>query len=76
MAELLPWCYVAPMASFLSSIILPVAVAAVAFVLLLGLLNMMRGGSPDRSQKLMRLRVLLQFVAIVITMLAVWAMGR
>ena len=43
---------------------------------MLGLLNMMRGGSPNRSQKLMRLRVLLQFVAIVITMLAVWAMGR
>ena len=69
-------CYVAPMASFLSSILLPTAVAAVAIVLLLGLLNMMRGGSPDRSQKLMRMRVLLQFVAIVITMLAVWAMGR
>ena len=69
-------CYVAPMASFLSSILLPIAVAAVALVLLLGLLNMMRGGSPNRSQKLMRLRVLLQFVAIVITMLAVWAMSR
>ena len=69
-------CYVAAMASFLSSILLPVAVAAVAIVLLLGLINMMRGGSPNRSQKLMRLRVLLQFVAIVITMLAVWAMGR
>ena len=69
-------CYVAPMASFLGSIILPLAVAAVAFVLLLGLINMMRGGSPNRSQNLMRLRVLLQFVAIVITMLAVWAMGR
>jgi hypothetical protein len=69
-------CYVAPMASFLSSILLPVAVAAVAIVLLLGLINMMRGGSPDRSQKLMRLRVLLQFVAIVITMLAVWTMSR
>ena len=69
-------CYVAPMASFLSSILLPVAVAAVALVLLLGLLNMMRGGSPNRSQKLMRLRVLLQFVAVVITMLAVWAIGR
>ena len=67
-------CYVAAMASFLSSILLPIAVAAVALVLLLGLLNMMRGGSPNRSQKLMRLRVLLQFVAIVITMLAVWAM--
>jgi len=64
------------MASFLSSLILPVAVAAVAFVLLLGLINMMRGGSPNRSQKLMRLRVLLQFVAIVIMMLTVWAMGR
>ena len=64
------------MTSFLSSILLPVAVAAVAIVLLLGLLNMMRGGSPNRSQKLMRLRVLLQFVAIVITMLAVWTMSR
>jgi hypothetical protein len=64
------------MAAFLSTIILPIAVAAVALVLLLGLVNMMRGGSPDRSQKLMRLRVLLQFVAIIITMLAVWAMGR
>jgi hypothetical protein len=57
-------------------LILPVAVAAVAFVLLLGLINMMRGGSPNRSQKLMRLRVLLQFIAVVIIMLTVWAMGR
>ena len=69
-------CYVAPMASFLGSVLLPIAVGAVALVLLLGLLNMMRGGSPNRSQQLMRLRVLLQFVAIVITMLAVWAMSR
>src|ERR1700681_1328933 len=69
-------CYVAAMASFLSTILLPVAVAAVALVLLLGLINMMRGGSPNRSQKLMRLRVLLQFVAIIITMLTVWAMGQ
>ena len=76
MADRLGRWYVAPMASFLSTIILPIAVAAVALVLLLGLLNMMRGGSPNRSQKLMRLRVLLQFVAIVITMLAVWAMGH
>ena len=76
MAERLAGCYVRPMASFLSSILLPIAVAAVALVLLLGLINMMRGGSPNRSQKLMRLRVLLQFVAIVITMLAVWAMGH
>jgi hypoxia induced protein len=64
------------MASFLSIFILPLALAAVAFVLLLGLVNMTRGGSPNRSQKLMRLRVLLQFVAIVIVMLTVWAVGR
>ena len=76
MADRLARCYVPPMASFLSSILLPIAVAAVALVLLLGLLNMMRGGSPNRSQKLMQLRVLLQFVAIVITMLALLAMGR
>ena len=76
MAEHAARCYVAPMASFLSSILLPVAVAAVALVLLLGLINMMRGGNPNRSQKLMQLRVLLQFVAIVVTMLTVWAMGR
>ena len=69
-------CYERSMTSFLSMIILPLAVGAVAFVLLLGLINMMRGGSPNRSQKLMQWRVLLQFVAIVITMLTVWAMGR
>ena len=69
-------CYVAPMASFLSTILLPIAVAAVALVLLLGLINMMRGGSPNRSQNLMRMRVLLQFIAIVIAMTALWAMSR
>jgi len=61
------------MASIFGSIILPIAVAAVAIVLLFGLINMMRGGSPSRSQNLMRLRVVLQFIAIVITMLVVWA---
>ncbi|MDE2378060.1 twin transmembrane helix small protein [Bradyrhizobium sp.] len=64
------------MASLLSSFILPVAAGAVALVLLAGLVNMMRGGSPDTSQKLMRWRVLLQFAAIIVAMLAVWAMGR
>jgi uncharacterized membrane protein len=64
------------MASFLSTILLPIAVGAVALVLLLGLVNMMRGGSPNRSQNLMRLRVLLQFVAIIITMITVWVMGH
>ena len=56
--------------------LVPFAIAAVAIVLLLGLINMMRGGSPNLSQKLMRLRVLLQFVAIVIIMAAIYMMGR
>lgn len=64
------------MTSFLSTIVLPILLGAVALVLLLGLINMMRGGSPYTSQKLMRLRVLLQFVAIIATMLTVWALGR
>ncbi|WP_166307472.1 twin transmembrane helix small protein [Bradyrhizobium sp. 2S1] len=64
------------MTSVLSMIVLPIAVGAVALVLLLGLANMMKGGSPNTSQKLMRLRVLFQFVAIVIAMVVVWAMGR
>jgi hypothetical protein len=54
----------------------PAAIIAVAIVLMLGLINMMRGGSPNRSQKLMRLRVLLQFVAIIVIMATIWAMGR
>jgi hypothetical protein len=69
-------CYVQNMASFLSTFIVPIAVAAVALVLLLGLLNMMRGGSPNRSQLLMRWRVGLQFIAIVIIMVTVWVTGH
>ena len=64
------------MADFLYYYGVPIAVGAVAIVLLLGLTNMLRGGSPNTSQKLMRLRVLLQFVAIVVIMMTIWAMGR
>jgi Hypoxia induced protein conserved region len=63
------------MSGFLYNLV-PVAVGAVAVVLLLGLANMLRGGSPNLSQKLMRLRVLLQFIAIIIIMATIWAMGR
>ncbi len=64
------------MAGFLSYVLVPIAVGAVALVLLMGLINMMRGGSPNRSQQLMRLRVLLQAVAIVVALLALLAMGH
>lgn len=56
--------------------LIPIALAAVALVLLLGLFNMLRGGSPERSQKLMRMRVLLQFAAIVIMMAALYFSAR
>lgn len=56
--------------------LVPVALVAVAIVLVLGLVNMMRGGSANMSQKLMRLRVLFQFVALVVIMTALWLMGR
>ncbi len=50
----------------------PLAVGAVAIVLLMGLFNMMRGGSPNTSQKLMRWRVGLQFLAIIVIMAVLW----
>jgi hypothetical protein len=60
----------------MSHVAVPIAIGAVAVVLLLGLINTMQGGSPNRSQKLMRLRVLLQFVAIVVIMFTVWIMAK
>ena len=62
------------MSDFMSHYLVPIAIGAVAVVLVLGLINMMRGGSPNTSQKLMRMRVLLQFVAIVVIMATIWMM--
>jgi hypothetical protein len=56
----------------LVSSLVPIATIAVAFVLLLGLFNMLRAGNPNTSQRLMRMRVLLQFIAIVVIMGVVW----
>ncbi len=53
-----------------------IAVGAVLLVLLLGLLNMFRGGSANTSQRLMRWRVGLQFVAIIILMLGLYLAQR
>ncbi len=64
------------MSEFMSHFAVPAAIIAVAVVLVLGLINMMRGGSPNRSQKLMRMRVLLQFVAIIVIMATIWVIGR
>jgi phosphatidylglycerophosphate synthase len=56
--------------------VIVVAIGAVFAVLLAGLWNMLRGGSANRSQTLMRWRVILQFGAILLIMLFVWLKGR
>lgn len=55
-----------------SNTLVSVAVGAVAIVLLLGLINMLRGGSANASQRLMRLRVILQFVAVILIVIVLW----
>jgi hypothetical protein len=64
------------MASTMQYVVVPVALGAVTIVLILGLWNMMKGGDGNTSQKLMRLRVQLQFLAIVIVMATIYIMGR
>jgi hypothetical protein len=64
------------MADYLSHVAVPIAIGVVAVVLVIGLANTLRGGSPNLSQRLMRLRVLLQFIAIIIVMSTIWMLGR
>lgn len=59
----------------IANIMVTIAILAVALILLLGLINMLRGGSPSRSQNLMRLRVVLQFFALIVIMAVVWWRG-
>lgn len=56
--------------------IIPFALIAVGLVLVFGLWNMMRGGDPNLSQKLMRARVILQFIALVIVMTVIYLSGN
>lgn len=60
--------------SNLFMILAAMAMAVVVFVLLRGLINMMKGGSGNTSNKLMQARVVLQFTAIVLVLLTVYLM--
>jgi Hypoxia induced protein conserved region len=55
---------------------IPIALGAVAIVLGFGLWNMMRGGSANTSQTLMRWRVILQFIALCLVMAAIYLSGK
>jgi hypothetical protein len=52
-----------------------IVMGVVALVLIRGLFNMMKGGDPNLSNKLMQLRVLLQAVAVILIMLTLWLTG-
>lgn len=60
------------MSSSIFNILAVIVMVAVVFVLIRGLINMMRGGSANTSNKLMQARVALQFVAVVLIVLAMW----
>ncbi len=62
----------------ITTVITIVALAVVAIILFLGLWNMFKGGegSSNRSQMLMRARVIAQFVAIVVILGALYFFGR
>lgn len=60
----------------LTAYAIPVAIAAVFTVLLAGMWNMLRGGSPNTSQLLMRWRVVLQFLALCLVMAAIYLSGK
>lgn len=53
-----------------------VAVAAVVVILGWGLVNMLRGGDGNLSQKLMRARVIAQFIAIILLVGGAWFYSR
>jgi NADH:ubiquinone oxidoreductase subunit 6 (subunit J) len=57
------------------NILAVLVMVGVVIVLLRGLINMMRGGSGNTSNKLMQARVAMQFVALVLIMLALYLSG-
>lgn len=54
--------------------LIPLALVATALVLLVGIFAMMRGGEFNRKygNKLMRLRIIVQAVAIALILFAIW----
>lgn len=49
---------------------------AVVVVLIRGLINLLKGGSGTTSNKLMQMRVFLQFVALVLILLGAYFAGK
>ena len=64
------------MSNEVATVVTVIACLVVAVILFMGLWNMFRGGDPNRSQMLMRARVLAQFVALVVLLGALFFFGR
>jgi uncharacterized membrane protein len=60
--------------SHLFQFLIPIALGAVLITLCVGIFALFKGGDFGRSysNKLMRLRVALQFLAVIVLMTAVW----
>ena len=58
------------------TIVTVIACLIVAVILFMGLWNMFRGGDANRSQMLMRARVIAQFVALVVLLGALFFFGQ
>ena len=64
------------MSTEIVTLITVLACLVVAGILFMGLWNMFKGGDPNRSQMLMRARVIAQFVALVVLLGALYFFGQ
>ncbi|GAA4521766.1 hypothetical protein GCM10023174_00990 [Chelativorans composti] len=53
-------------------VLLALLMAAVVIVLIRGLVNMMRGGPAEKSNRLMRWRIAFQALAVLVAVIALW----
>ncbi|MBI1329130.1 MAG: twin transmembrane helix small protein [Alphaproteobacteria bacterium] len=62
----------------LGKTVVAIAVFVVALILMAGLYTLFKGGDVSRSwsNRIMRLRVLAQFIAIIVIMTVLWLSGR
>lgn len=60
----------------ITAVVSVIAVAVVAVILFMGLWNVFKGGDGNRSQMLMRARVIAQAVALVVILGALFFFGR
>jgi hypothetical protein len=68
------WSRIDP--TVLASYAVVIALAVAVAVLLLGLWDMLAGGTPNTSQRVMRWRVVLQFIAICLAMASLYMSAK